>query len=170
MKLQWCASLDSTTVVNSTMTYSKVLSFLILILLLCGILYYQRNPETEHLTMKPKLQSDRLSKAGTQSYTYVYVRHCTTDRILGKTPNGLQSVPFEVTGGTSPDNENSRKSAFQQIFKNKVWIAPRERNNSKAASGKRSEFIHSFIHCRHLYSASSSGATQKRSSVTSIFM
>jgi len=24
-------------------------------------------------------------------------------------------------------------------------------------------FIHSFIHCRHLYSASSSGATQKRS-------
>lgn len=132
--LAWCASLKSMALVRTKMTYLKVLSFLILILLFCGILYYHSNPETEYLSEEPKLHSDRLSQAGTQGY---YVRHCTTDRVLGKTPKGLQTAPFEVQKGISPENSDNRKSSFQHIFKNKLWIEKGERNKKNVASGKQ---------------------------------
>src|SRR6218665_1966486 len=45
----------------------------------------------------------------------------------------------------------------------RAYIALSSVNNLPLTDFTPPTFIHSFIHCRHLYSASSSGATQKRS-------
>lgn len=119
------------------MTNQKVLGFFILIFLLCGTLYYHRNFETEHWR-QPKSHLKRLSKAEETGSEDYYVRHCTTDSILGRTPIGLQTVPFEVPSGSSPEIADNRKSSFEKIFQNQEWISENERNKTRQASGKKS--------------------------------
>jgi len=131
-------------VVDNKMTYQKSLGFFVLIFLFCGILFYHRNLETEHSAKEPKSHLDRLSKAGEAERQGYYVRHCTTDYILGRTPRGLQAVPFEVPSGTSPEIAENRKSSFEHIFINKVWIAEGERNKKNLASGKK---VLKMCHC-----------------------
>lgn len=121
-------------VISTSMTYRRVLALLILILSVCGILQYHSNFIMEHLVMEQDSHSDSLPRAGRQGY---YVRHCTTGRILGKAPSGLQTIPFKVSKGSSPEIAENRKSSFENIFKTKEWIRPDERKNENRASGKR---------------------------------
>src|SRR6218665_1958892 len=117
------------------MNYRKALVFFSLILLFCIIHQYHRNFNLYFSAEEPKSHSwsiGRFSEAGGHGY---YVRHCVTDRILGNVPSELQSIPFKISEHNSSENPEERRSSFENIFKNKVWVPQQERKNENQASG-----------------------------------
>src|SRR6218665_3224633 len=123
------------------MRYQKAPVFLILGLSISciGLLQYHRSSRPIDVNVsatepKPHSEStDSISNTRRQQYN---VRHCISDRILGKAKVVLDTnVPFEVSDETSPEIGENRKASFEDIFKNKVWILPGEGVNEKQASG-----------------------------------
>lgn len=116
----------------AAMNYRKALVFFSLILSICILLQYYRK---FNLTEK-------------QGY---YVRHCVTDRILGKVSAELQSVPFEDSKETSPENGEQRRSSFENIFKNKVWVPQEERKSENQASGNKNYCFFALTYLAYSY-------------------
>jgi|SRR6218665_2667223 len=123
---------------TARMKFRKATGFLILVLsITClGLLQYHRrvNLSVSATEPEPHLESNNsISNARRQEY---YVRHCITERILGKVEMGLDAVvPFEVSDETSPEIGENRKSSFEEIFIKKLWIPPGQGANEKQASG-----------------------------------
>ena len=130
--------LETITESKARMKFRKVPSFLILILsLLCfGLLQYHRSIQTNVLAFEPKSHPESTGSISSERRQEYYVRHCITERILGKVEMEMETnVPFEVSYETSPEIGENRKSSFEEIFISKLWIPPEEEANEKQASG-----------------------------------
>src|SRR6218665_1240609 len=123
------------------MRYQKAPVFLILGLSISciGLLQYHRSSRPIDVNVsatEPKPHSESTDSISNTRRQEHHVRHCISDRILGKAKVILDTnVPFEVSDETSPEIGENRKSSFEEIFIKKLWIPPGQGVNEKQASG-----------------------------------
>ena len=87
----------------------------------------------------------------------------TNQNIGGKVTKGDKCIGVSQLLGASARAAPQSLRLWETYLYSTLYRAGSQCRTANIYLGRWSSFIHSFIHCRHLHSASSSGATQKRS-------